>query len=85
MFTHLDPSDPQREFQLGVHVVTDNRYTGVLVIHAVCTHPMCTQLSGVCQNSSCLAIWVYRTDSAECRGRWPSACVCNGNICLCVQ
>ena len=28
VFTHLDPNDHQREFQLGVHVVADNRYTG---------------------------------------------------------
>ncbi|CAL5225219.1 g8006 [Coccomyxa viridis] len=27
VFTHLDPNDHQREFQLGVHVVADNRYT----------------------------------------------------------
>ena len=33
VFTHLDPSDHQREFQLGVHVGPDNRYTGELIYY----------------------------------------------------
>ena len=30
VFTHLDTSDHQREFQLGVIVVADNKYAGEL-------------------------------------------------------
>ena len=45
VFTHLDPGDPQREFQLGVHVVADNRYTGALTTHAVWAK--CGTLCGV--------------------------------------
>ena len=36
VFMHLDPTNHQREFQLGVHVVEDNKYTGALQTHVIC-------------------------------------------------
>lgn len=58
MFTHLDPNNHQREFQLGVHVVADNRYTGAFM---AC---QCARNSPVtCRRVLCLVVLVHRTDS----------------------
>lgn len=79
MFTHLDPNDHQREFQLGVHVVVDNRYTGAPILHSTCR-----QYSGHEQKSA----WqfsLYKTNNGRCCDHWPSACVFNDFSCLFVQ
>ena len=82
VFTHLDPNNHQQEFQLGVQVVADNRYTGALIT-TQCVHNSLVMR----RRALCLAFvirqWEVLRPVASCM--WSSlialVCMCSDEVC----